>query len=153
MINSTRSTRMLALAKNDRRDRNTARWRARPSFTGRQAQQFARFHRPAVRLLLSSSSFRSASPARFAVLGAWLILPFAGLEMLVLYLAFRYIDRHAGDYERIAIDGDRVEVELCEAGRRGATSSTAAGRSVVTSGDGSGSRCARTAARSRSGAT
>ena len=25
--------------------------------------------------------------------GAWLILPFAGLEMLVLYLAFRYIDR------------------------------------------------------------
>ena len=52
----------------------------------------------------------------FAVLGAWLILPFAGLEMLVLYLAFRYVDRHAGDYERIAIDGDRVELEFCDGG-------------------------------------
>jgi uncharacterized membrane protein len=53
----------------------------------------------------------------FAMLGAWLILPFAGLEMLVLYLAFRYIDRHAADYERLAIDGDRVEVEFFVAGR------------------------------------
>ena len=53
----------------------------------------------------------------FAVLGAWPILPFAGLEMLVLYLAFRCVDRHAADYERIAIDGDRVEVESFEAGR------------------------------------
>ena len=55
--------------------------------------------------------------AGFALLGAWLILPFAGLEMLVLYLAFRYVDRRAGDFERIAIAGDRVEIEICEAGR------------------------------------
>ena len=54
----------------------------------------------------------------FAVQGAWPILPFAGLEMLVLYVAFRYVDRHAADYERIAIDGDRVEVESFEGGRR-----------------------------------
>src|SRR5215510_10552574 len=53
----------------------------------------------------------------FAALGAWLILPFAGLEMLVLFLAFSYVDRHAGDYELIAIDGDRVEVESFEGGR------------------------------------
>jgi uncharacterized membrane protein len=53
----------------------------------------------------------------FALLGAWPILPFAGLEMLVLFLAFRYVDRHAADYERIAIDGDRVAVESFEAGR------------------------------------
>jgi uncharacterized membrane protein len=51
------------------------------------------------------------------ILGAWPILPFAGLEMLVLYLAFRYVDRHAADYERIAIDGDRVEVESFEGGQ------------------------------------
>lgn len=56
--------------------------------------------------------------AGFALLGAWLILPFAGAEMLVLWLAFRYIDRRAGDFERIAIVGDRVEIEICEAGRR-----------------------------------
>ena len=53
----------------------------------------------------------------FAALGAWLILPFAGLEMLVLFLAFRYVDCHAADYERVAIDGDRVEVERHEGGR------------------------------------
>lgn len=53
----------------------------------------------------------------FAMLGAWLILPFAGLEMLVLYLAFREIGRHAGDYERIAIGRDRVRVESCETGQ------------------------------------
>jgi uncharacterized membrane protein len=55
--------------------------------------------------------------AAFAVLGAWLILPFAGIEMLVLYVAFRYVDRHAADYERIAIDDDTVKVEFLEAGR------------------------------------
>ncbi|MBI3044769.1 MAG: DUF2244 domain-containing protein [Betaproteobacteria bacterium] len=55
--------------------------------------------------------------AAFAVIGAWPILPFAGLEMGVLYLAFRVFERHAADYERIAIAGDRVEVEICEAGR------------------------------------
>jgi len=53
----------------------------------------------------------------FAAAGAWLILPFAGIEMLVLLAAFRYVDRHAADYERIAIDGDKVQVEICEVGR------------------------------------
>ena len=50
-------------------------------------------------------------------LGAWPILPFAGIEMVVLYVAFRYIDRHAGDYERITIRGDSVAVEVAEGGR------------------------------------
>jgi len=53
----------------------------------------------------------------FAVIGAWMILPFAGLEMLVLYFAFRYMERHARDYERIEIGGERLEVEIFEAGR------------------------------------
>lgn len=53
----------------------------------------------------------------FAVLGAWPILPFAGIEMLVLFLALRWIERRAADYERISIAGDRVEIEICEAGR------------------------------------
>src|SRR5262249_27406521 len=44
----------------------------------------------------------------FAFQGAWLVLPFAGAEMLVLFLAFRVIDRHAADFESIAIRGDRV---------------------------------------------
>ena len=48
------------------------------------------------------------------IFGAWPILPFAGIEMAVLYLAFRYIDRHAADYERITIRGDSVAVEVRE---------------------------------------
>lgn len=54
--------------------------------------------------------------AAFAVFGAWLILPFAGLEMVVLYLAFCYVERHAADYELIEIDGDQVKVEWFEGG-------------------------------------
>ena len=49
--------------------------------------------------------------AAFATFGAWLILPFAGIEMLVLFFAFRYIERHAADYELVEIDGDAVKVE------------------------------------------
>lgn len=48
------------------------------------------------------------------IFGAWPIMPYAGTEMVVLYLAFRFIDRHAGDYERIAIRGASVAVEVHE---------------------------------------
>lgn len=48
------------------------------------------------------------------VFGAWPIMPFAGLEMAVLYMAFRWIDRHAGDYERVTIRGSSVAVEVHE---------------------------------------
>ena len=48
------------------------------------------------------------------VFGAWPILPFAGIEMAVLYFAFRYVDRHAADYERITIRGNTVSIEVQE---------------------------------------
>jgi len=70
-----------------------------------------------------------------------MILPFAGLEMLGLLLAFYWVDRHAEDYERIAIAGDRLKVEHVEAGR---TKSHELGH---------GLHCAPTAAMSRSAAT
>lgn len=73
----------------------------------------------------------------FAILGAWLILPFAGLEMLVLFLAFLYIDRHAADYERIAIDGDKVKVEFFEVGRVQSHELNRCWAQVVVSPDGS----------------
>ena len=74
--------------------------------------------------------------AAFAYFGAWLVLPFAGLEMLVLYLAFRYIERHAADYERVAIDGDRVKIEICEAGRARSHELNRYWAQVVSCGDG-----------------
>ncbi len=46
--------------------------------------------------------------------GAWPIMPFAGLEMAVLYIAFRYMDRHAADYEQITIRGGSVAIEVHE---------------------------------------
>lgn len=52
----------------------------------------------------------------FAIQGAWLILPFAGAELLVLCAAFRIIERHAGDFESISICGDRVLIERWETG-------------------------------------
>jgi uncharacterized membrane protein len=46
-----------------------------------------------------------------AFLGAWPVLPFAGLEVAVLAYAFRRIARHDGDFERLEIEGRRVRVE------------------------------------------
>jgi len=48
----------------------------------------------------------------FAIAGAWLILPFAGLEVLLLAGAFVLQARHATDYERIELDGGRLSVEV-----------------------------------------
>jgi uncharacterized membrane protein len=48
------------------------------------------------------------------IFGAWPMLPYAGLEMAVLYCAFRYMDRHAADYERITIRDSSVAIEVHE---------------------------------------
>ncbi len=53
----------------------------------------------------------------FAWFGAWLVLPFAGLEVGVLVWAFRELDRHADDYEKIVISGDRLLIEQRSAAR------------------------------------
>ena len=50
-----------------------------------------------------------AAVALFSVLvGAWPILPFAGVELAVLWLAFRCLARHDTDFERLELDGDRL---------------------------------------------
>ena len=53
----------------------------------------------------------------FALLGAWLILPFAGLEIVALGAAFLLNGRHAADYERIELAGGRLTVEQAVAER------------------------------------
>lgn len=55
--------------------------------------------------------------AGFAVAGAWLILPFAGLEVLALGMAFLLSGRHAADYERIELEHGRLTVEVGEGPR------------------------------------
>ena len=55
--------------------------------------------------------------AGFAAVGAWLILPFAGLEVLLLGAAYVLYARHAADYERVELAGDRLTVEVGDGAR------------------------------------
>lgn len=50
----------------------------------------------------------------FSALGAWLILPFAGIEAMALYLAYRWVRRHAQDSESLEIRGDAVALAVRE---------------------------------------
>ncbi len=47
----------------------------------------------------------------FVSMGAWLVLPFAGLELAALAWAFYYVGVHSTDFESITIDADQVVVE------------------------------------------
>lgn len=55
--------------------------------------------------------------AVLAASGAPLVLPFAGLEVMGLGVAFLLYARHAADYERIELAGGRLKVEVAEAER------------------------------------
>jgi uncharacterized membrane protein len=53
----------------------------------------------------------------FAAFGAWMVLPFAGIEVLALGTAFVVYARHAADYERIVLSRDCLLVEVSRAER------------------------------------
>lgn len=53
----------------------------------------------------------------FWYLGAWLVLPFAGLELLGLAWAFYYVRAQQQDYERLTIEGSTLRVEVCCKGK------------------------------------
>jgi uncharacterized membrane protein len=53
----------------------------------------------------------------FWFLGATLVLAFAGLEVVVVGVAFLIYARHATDGEKISIQGDQMVVEYESAGR------------------------------------
>lgn len=55
--------------------------------------------------------------AGFALAGAWLVLPFAGLEVLLLGVAYLAYARHAADYERLEIEPGDLKVEVAQAHR------------------------------------
>lgn len=65
--------------------------------------------------VLCASSF--AVGVVFLVLhGAWLVLAFAVIEMAAVAMAFLHYARHATDHEHIALDGNCLLVERCDAG-------------------------------------
>jgi uncharacterized membrane protein len=50
--------------------------------------------------------------------GAWPVMPFAGLEVALVALAFRVLQRHDADFERLEIGEHEVRLEACEALRQ-----------------------------------
>jgi len=61
-------------------------------------------------LTLSISAF-------FALQGAWLLLPFAGIEAAALGVAYVVYARHAADYDRIEVGREGVVVERASGSR------------------------------------
>lgn len=51
-------------------------------------------------------------------LGAWLILPFFGLEVAVIAVVAVIVTRRAGDYELVMLDPERLRLVRRTAGRR-----------------------------------
>lgn len=47
----------------------------------------------------------------FMSVGAWLVLPFAGLELIGFAYAFHYIGLRSNDFEVVSVIGDTVVVE------------------------------------------
>ncbi|HUP30368.1 MAG TPA: DUF2244 domain-containing protein [Usitatibacter sp.] len=50
-------------------------------------------------------------------IGAWPVMPFAGLEVAALAFAFRVLGRHDADYERLEVGEHEVKLEWNDAGR------------------------------------
>lgn len=53
----------------------------------------------------------------FLHIGAWMVLPFAGLELVLVVLAFVVVLRHSGDYEKITFVEDHIEIEQSVLGK------------------------------------
>ena len=50
-----------------------------------------------------------------ALMGAWLVMPFAGLEIALVAAAFAVVREHGGDFERLEIGEHEVRLERREA--------------------------------------
>jgi uncharacterized membrane protein len=64
---------------------------------------------------LAATAFGIAAGA--AALGAWPVMPFAGLEIAALAFAFRVLGRHDADFERLEVGEHEVRLEWNVAGR------------------------------------
>jgi uncharacterized membrane protein len=73
--------------------------------------------RDAVRFYLGMVVVTFGIAIAFALKGAWLILPFAGLEMLVLGIALYVVARRATNWQEISINGDRVNIVERDSGQ------------------------------------
>jgi uncharacterized membrane protein len=76
------------------------------------------FDRRLLALVFGSLAFISCVLAfAFALAGAWMIIPFAGLEIAALAGAAWWVSRRSGDFEGLALGDGRITVETGEGGR------------------------------------
>lgn len=64
-----------------------------------------------LKLLVVLAVFALLIALSFMHIGAWLVLPFAGLELVAFALAFHYLNLHANDFESLTIVNDMVVIE------------------------------------------
>lgn len=62
------------------------------------------------RLVLVAAGVTGGIACAFACFGAWPVIPFAGLEIAVLWLALRHLQRHADDEERLDVNETCITV-------------------------------------------
>lgn len=60
--------------------------------------------------LLTISATTLGVAAGASAFGAWPVMPFAGLEIALLAIAFHVLGRHDGDFERLEIGEHEVRV-------------------------------------------
>lgn len=70
-----------------------------------------------VKVVMMLALIPSCIGLAFSIIGAWLVLPFVGLEIFALGYAFYYVNSHASDYESIRINGDTLVIERCHGQR------------------------------------
>ena len=66
-------------------------------------------------LLIACTTILFAGVA--TAIGAWMVLPFAGFEILLLWCAFQLIGRHDGDYDWVQVAGRQFFWSRCECGQ------------------------------------
>jgi uncharacterized membrane protein len=64
---------------------------------------------------VAATAFVVATAA--ALVGAWPVVPFAGIEVALVAVAFRLLARHDGDFERLEISGARIRLQARQAAR------------------------------------
>lgn len=66
--------------------------------------------------VLGAIAFTTLGVAALATaLGAWPVMPFAGLEVALVALAFRVLGSHDADFERLEVGEHEVQVEVRDA--------------------------------------
>jgi uncharacterized membrane protein len=66
---------------------------------------------------VSLALFSLAIAFMLVLVGAWLVLPFTGIELLAVGIAFAIYARHAVDYERVRLFQNRLVIEQVSAER------------------------------------